>query len=80
LPPRASGCAGCEGSPARERGRGEGAVADALNRAVRDDRRLHDVLIDAKDGLAGAFYTRHDFLAFSDTPPTLFLPLAAMRG
>jgi hypothetical protein len=38
------------------------------------------VLIDAKDGLAGAFYTRHDFLAFSDTPPTLFLPLAAMRG
>ena len=59
------------------KGQGLGAalLADALERATRSEIASHALLVDAKDDDAGAFYRHHGFIAFPDTPLTLFLPL-----
>ena len=67
------------------RGQGLGAalLADALQRAAHSEIASFALLVDAKDRHAAAFYQHHGFIAFPDTPGTLFLPLAtasAARG
>lgn len=57
-------------------GLGAALLADALERAVRSEIASYALLVDAKDEEAAAFYGHHGFIAFPDTPLTLFLPLA----
>jgi ribosomal protein S18 acetylase RimI-like enzyme len=59
------------------RGLGAALLADALERAVRSEIASYALLVDAKDKEAAAFYGHHGFIAFPDTPLTLFLPLVA---
>lgn len=59
------------------RGLGAALLADALERAMRSEIASHALLVDAKDDDAAAFYRHHGFIAFPDTPLTLFLPLVA---
>lgn len=58
------------------RGLGAALLADALERAARSEIASYALLVDAKDKKAAAFYGHHGFIAFPDTPLTLFLPLA----
>jgi len=59
------------------RGLGAALLADALERAARSEIASYALVVDAKDEQAIAFYRHHGFIAFPDTPRTLFLPLAA---
>ncbi len=58
------------------RGLGGALLADALTRAARSEIAAYALLVDAKDESAAAFYRHHGFIAFADSPLTLFLPLA----
>ena len=59
-------------------GLGAALLADALQRAAHSEIASHALLVDAKakDRHAATFYRHHGFIAFPDTPGTLFLPLA----
>lgn len=59
-------------------GLGGALLADALDRAVRSEIAAYALVVDAKDETASAFYLHHGFIALSDTPFTLFLPLATV--
>lgn len=61
-----------------QRGLGGALLADALARAVNAEIAAYALLVDAKDEKARAFYLHHDFVAFRDSPMTLFLPLAGI--
>ena len=60
------------------KGQGLGAalLADALDRAIRSEVAAYALIVDAKDGSAGAFYQHHGFIALPSSPLALFLPLA----
>jgi ribosomal protein S18 acetylase RimI-like enzyme len=60
-------------------GLGGALLADALIRSVRSEIAACSMLVDAKDGVAAAFYRHHGFIALPDSPLTLFLPLATIR-
>jgi ribosomal protein S18 acetylase RimI-like enzyme len=62
------------------RGLGGALLADALERAARSEIAAFAFVVDAKDDTAAAFYVHHGFIALPDTPSTLFLPLATVRG
>lgn len=62
------------------RGLGGAMLADALERATRAEIAAYALLVDAKDVSAAAFYRHHGFIALPDSPLTLFLPLATVRG
>ena len=62
------------------RGLGGALLADALERAARSEIAAFAFVVDAKDDTAAAFYVHHGFVALPDTPSTLFLPLATVRG
>lgn len=62
------------------RGLGSALLADALARAVRAEIAAYALTVDAKDETAAAFYRHHGFIALPQTPLTLFLPLATVRG
>jgi ribosomal protein S18 acetylase RimI-like enzyme len=62
------------------RGLGGALLADALERAARSEIAAFAFVVDAKDDTAAAFYEHHGFIALPDTPSTLFLPLATVRG
>jgi ribosomal protein S18 acetylase RimI-like enzyme len=62
------------------RGLGGALLADALERAARSEIAAFAFVVDAKDDTAAAFYVHHGFIALPDTPSTLFLPLARVRG
>ncbi|WP_213780619.1 GNAT family N-acetyltransferase [Caballeronia sp. dw_276] len=61
-------------------GLGGALLADALERAARSEIAAFAFVVDAKDKTAAAFYAHHGFIALPDTPLTLFLPLATVRG
>ncbi|MFT4431827.1 GNAT family N-acetyltransferase [Caballeronia sp. 15715] len=61
-------------------GLGGALLADALERAARSEIAAFALVVDAKDETAAAFYAHHGFIALPDTPLTMFLPLAAVRG
>jgi ribosomal protein S18 acetylase RimI-like enzyme len=61
-------------------GLGGALLADALERAARSELSAFALVVDAKDETAAAFYAHHGFIALPDTPLTLFLPLATVRG
>jgi GNAT superfamily N-acetyltransferase len=60
-------------------GLGAALLADALNRAVRSEIAAYALIVDAKDEAAAAFYLHHGFIALSDSPHVLFLPLATIQ-
>lgn len=59
-------------------GLGGALLADALSRAVRAEIAAYALMVDAKDETAAHFYAHHGFIAFPDTPLSLFLPLATV--
>ena len=59
-----------------KQGLGGALLADALDRAAHSDIAAYALVVDAKDCTAAAFYQYHGFIAFSNSPLTLFLPLA----
>lgn len=61
-------------------GLGAALLADALARAGRADIACYALIVDAKDTAAAAFYRHHGLLVLPDTPLTLFIPLATVRG
>ena len=60
-------------------GLGGALLADALERCLRSEIAAFALTVDAKHDSAAAFYLHHGFLALSDTPLSLFLPLATAR-
>lgn len=60
-------------------GLGGALLADALERAIRSEIAAFALLVDAKDETAATFYRHHGFIAFPDSPLTLFLPLATVQ-
>ncbi|MDO9599051.1 MAG: GNAT family N-acetyltransferase [Azoarcus sp.] len=61
-------------------GLGGALLADALDRAVRSEIAAYALMVDAKDEAAAAFYQHHGFIALSESPSTLFLPLATVQA
>jgi ribosomal protein S18 acetylase RimI-like enzyme len=59
-------------------GLGGALLADALARATRAEIAAHALMVEAKDDQAAAFYEHHGFIALSETPLTLFLPVATV--
>lgn len=59
-------------------GLGGALLADALQRAFVSDIAAYAMLVDAKDDEAAAFYQHHGFISLSDSPLSLFLPLATV--
>ncbi len=55
-------------------------LADALTRTIRSEIAAYALIVDAKDELSAAFYQHHGFIALSESPLTLFLPLATVRA
>jgi GNAT superfamily N-acetyltransferase len=64
----------------RGQGLGGALLADALVRCVRSEIAAFALMVDAKHELAAGFYLHHGFIALPDTPLSLFLPLATVRG
>ncbi len=64
----------------RDQGLGGALLADALVRTMRAEIAAYALVVDAKDEIAVAFYRHHGFLQWSDSEPTLFLPLATARS
>ncbi|MDR1275035.1 MAG: GNAT family N-acetyltransferase [Candidatus Accumulibacter sp.] len=62
----------------RGQGIGGALLADALDRAIRSEIAAVALMVEAKDDSAVAFYEHHGFIALSDLPMTLFLPLATV--
>jgi ribosomal protein S18 acetylase RimI-like enzyme len=60
------------------RGLGGALLADALERAARSEIAAYALVVDAKNEPAAALYQHHGFIALSDSPLCLFLPLAAL--
>lgn len=60
-------------------GLGGALLVDALMRASSPEFGVFAMVVDAKDQAAAAFYAHHGFLAFSDSPMTLFLPLGNIQ-
>jgi len=61
-------------------GLGGALLADALHRAFVSDIAAYAMLVDAKDHETAAFYRHHGFIPLSDSPLSLFLPLATASG
>ncbi len=61
-------------------GLGGALLADALDRAARSEIAAFALMVDAKDETAAAFYRHHGFIAFPNSPLTLFLPLASLTS
>ncbi len=61
-------------------GLGGALLADALTRAARSEIAAFALMVDAKDQGAASFYQHHGFIALPDSPLTLFLPLASIKG
>ena len=60
-------------------GLGGALVADALQRTLKSDIAAYAMVVDAKDETAVAFYQHHGFIRLTDSPLTLFLPLATAQ-
>lgn len=64
----------------RFQGQGYGGIllADAMARAAHSGVGAFAMVVDAKDVVAGAFYTHHGFSPFVNAPLTFYFPLANM--
>jgi ribosomal protein S18 acetylase RimI-like enzyme len=60
-------------------GLGSALLINALRRAASAEIPAAVLVVDAKDGQVASFYQHHGFIALSDSPLTLFLPLASVR-
>ena len=60
-------------------GLGGALLADALDRAARSEIAAFALMVDARDKAVAAFYRHHGFIGLSDSPLTLFLPLATVQ-
>ncbi len=60
-------------------GLGAALLADALRRAVTAEIAAYAFVVDAKDEAAASFYAHHGFIALSDQPLFLFIPLATVK-
>lgn len=60
-------------------GLGGALLVNALRRSASSDILAVVLIVDAKDKPAAAFYRHHGFVPLSDSPLTLFLPLAHVR-
>jgi ribosomal protein S18 acetylase RimI-like enzyme len=60
-------------------GLGGALLADALDRAARSEIAAFALFVDAKDKVATNFYQHHGFIALSNSPRSLFLPLSTVR-
>lgn len=63
----------------KRQGLGGALLADALDRSARSEIAAFALLVDAKDDSATTFYQHHGFIALSDSPMSLFLPLNMLR-
>ena len=54
---------------------GAALLFDAIMRALRAEPAVLTVIVDAKDGVAAAFYRRRDFMGFVSRSSSLFLPV-----
>ena len=65
---------------AQGRGLGRLLLADAIQRALGASEQvaIHAVVVDAKNEAARRFYQAYGFLALSDQPMRLFLPLRSV--
>jgi predicted GNAT family N-acyltransferase len=63
------------------KGKGLGAalLADALRRAATAEIAAYAFVVDAKDETAAAFYAHHGFIALSEQPLFMFIPLATVK-
>lgn len=63
------------------RGAGEHLLMNALHRSLQASRQVASVavVVDAKDGRAGGFYKRYDFMPLMDPPIRLFLPMSVIE-
>jgi GNAT superfamily N-acetyltransferase len=61
-------------------GLGAALLANALQRACRAEIAAFALVVDAKHAKAAAFYARHGFAPLPDSPLTLFMPLASVKG
>jgi GNAT superfamily N-acetyltransferase len=57
-------------------GLGSALLADAIHRATYSDIAAFALVASAKDEHASGFYRHHGFIAFPNSPLTLFLPLS----
>lgn len=55
---------------------GERLLLDALSRALRSEIATFAFVVDAKDGIAAAFYARYGFLPLTRDRRRLFVPMA----
>ncbi len=62
------------------KGLGRALLIDGLKRADRSEIAAYAMMVDAKDEVSAGFYQHHGFLAFPNSPQTLFLPLATVRA
>ena len=62
-------------------GLGKLLLVDALKRALAASHSIaiHAMVVDAKDAQAKSFYEKFGFIAFSDLPLRLFLPLKSVQ-
>jgi predicted GNAT family N-acyltransferase len=63
------------------KGKGLGAalLADSLRRAATAEIAAYAFVVDAKDETAAAFYAHHGFIALSEQPLFMFIPLATVK-
>jgi len=64
------------------RGLGDLLLADAILRVLAATQQIasYAIVVDAKDDAAIAFYIRHGFIQFPDSPSRLFLPISTARA
>jgi ribosomal protein S18 acetylase RimI-like enzyme len=61
-------------------GLGGALLADALARAARAEIAAFALVVDARDDAAASFCRHHGFIVLTDSPLTLFLPLATIES
>ncbi|WP_019561439.1 GNAT family N-acetyltransferase [Caldimonas manganoxidans] len=61
-------------------GLGGALLADGVARTARAEIAAYALTVDAKDETAASFYRHHGFITLPESPLTLFLPLATVRG
>jgi GNAT superfamily N-acetyltransferase len=64
----------------KAKGLGAALLADALRRAATAEIAAYALVVDAKNASVAKFYAYHGFIAFSEQPLFLYLPLATVKS
>jgi GNAT superfamily N-acetyltransferase len=64
----------------RGRELGSAPLRDAIERSLRSGIAVFELVVDAKDDQAEAFYRHHGFVSFGSLPRQLVLPLTNLRA